>query len=143
MARYSLTLEIPNVDKITGISISFDGFIKGKKGSFPTFSETTNQVAPDGTFVFGASGKGKVLKGEVTFSRDGDPATLTSDGQIYAFEQPEAFKIKMKKNRPTKELTVPLSELTSGLVNPDPSSALLPSHQFNLIAGDSTFLGSL
>jgi hypothetical protein len=60
MTRYSLSVDLVNVDTITGVLVRFGGFIKdGKKST--TFS--SGETPLRGDLLFDVSGPGRVLKG--------------------------------------------------------------------------------
>lgn len=143
MASYTLSLEVPNVDEITGIEISFVGSIRSKDGTLHSFGETTKWLGSDGSYVFNTTGKGKILKGRLMFSSAGDPSTLSSEGQTYLFQDPGVYNVKIRSKKPSKQIVVPLSALTSGPVNLPAPAALLPSDQLNLMSGDSNLFGIL
>ena len=101
MARFGFSGDLGNVDTLTGIGWTFEGFSKGKGDKKALdLSDTCNN---DGSFSSSFKAKGKKVKGWLTMEDlpgDGMDASFTYQDKDYYFTPGERVKIKLtKKNR--------------------------------------------
>ena len=101
MARFGFSGDLGNVDTLTGIGWTFEGFSKGKGDKKALdLSDACNN---DGSFSSSFKAKGKKVKGWLTMEDlpgDGMDASFTYQDKDYDFTPGERVKIKLtKKNR--------------------------------------------
>ena len=101
MARFGFSGDLGNVDTLTGIGWSFEGFSKGKGGKKAI--DLSGACNDDGSFNSNFKAKGKKVKGWLTMEDmpgDGMDASFNYQGKDYNFTPGERVKIKLtKKNR--------------------------------------------
>lgn len=101
MARFGFSGDLGNVDTLTGIGWSFEGFSKGKGGKKAI--DLSGACNDDGSFDSSFKAKGKKVKGWLTMEDmpgDGMDASFNYQGKDYNFTPGERVKIKLtKKNR--------------------------------------------
>ena len=110
MARFGFSGDLGNVDSLTGIGWSFEGFSKGKGGKKALdLSDACNN---DGSFSSSFKAKGKKVKGWLTMEDlpgDGMDASFNYQGKDYDFTPGERVKIKLTKKSRNKVVDYDLS----------------------------------
>jgi hypothetical protein len=101
MACFGFSGDLGNVDTLTGIGWSFEGFSKGKGGKKAI--DLSGACNDDGSFNSSFKAKGKKVKGWLTVEDlpgDGMDASFNYQGKDYNFTPGERVKIKLtNKNR--------------------------------------------
>jgi hypothetical protein len=98
MARFGFSGDLGNVDTLTGIGWSFEGFSKGK-GAKKEIS-LNGTVDGDGSFESNFRARGTKVKGWLNvedIQGDGMDASFSYEGKEYAFTPGDRVKIKLTK----------------------------------------------
>lgn len=100
MARFGFSGDVGNVDTLTGIGWSFEGFSKGNGGKKEISLNGT--VDGDGSFESNLRARGKKVKGWLKvedIQDDGLDASFSYQGKDYDFTPSDRVKIKVSKKK--------------------------------------------
>ena len=120
VASYSLDVDLKDVDLITGVTVLFNGKVRGG-GKTKVF--TQSEAPFKGSLNFLVRAKGDRLIGTLSFTST-DNAIFKDEGITYGFINPGSQKIRIREDNPTKQLSIELSKDA-----PLPVASLMTSNQ--------------
>ena len=120
VASYSLDVDLKDVDLITGVTVVFNGKVRGG-GKTKVFAQSETPFK--GSLNFLVRGKGDRLIGTLSFSST-ENAIFKDEGITYSFINPGSQKIRIREDNPTKQLSIELSKDA-----PLPIASLMTSNQ--------------
>ena len=123
MARFGFSGDLGNVDTLTGLGWSFEGFAKGKGGKKEL--NLSGSVESDGSFEESFRARGKKVKGWLNsedIHGDGIDASFSYQGKTYDFNPGNRIKLKMTKKGRFKVVDHDLSLEREQTAGPDGGS---------------------